>query len=163
MLTEKQLKGCWMLAQGRTHKAAYEAAGVAEKTFYRWLKKPDFQAALEILSEQRLEAESASATAEADLNSVHSSELATLEVQREIVKKLGELNLELIKQIVSDGVENLSPRQYPSFAKAFADAVAALQSSNDRLIGLESLIQDVESLEKTIQERAEAIDSGESP
>lgn len=159
-LTEKMLKGAWLLSQGRKHKDCYEGAKVTEKTLYQWLKRDDFKAAVELLQGDRLdkEAEVKKETAEADLNTARDDELANLSIQREIVSELGELTLEFLQQIRDEGLETLSPRQFPAFVKALADTTAMFQNSNDRLIGMESLISDVESLEKEIQVRAESIE-----
>ena len=97
------------------------------------------------------------------LESTRGDEETILGFQRELVLQLGELNLELVKQIRSEGVENIGARSLPSYLKAFADAASALQQSNDRLIGLETLIGDVEALEQAIQEKAESLEEGTEP
>ena len=53
MLTEKQLKGAWLLASGRTGIEACTGAGVTENTLYKWKRKPEFEAAVAFLQEQR--------------------------------------------------------------------------------------------------------------
>lgn len=45
--TRKQLRVIELLAQGATRREAAVGAGVGERTVYRWLRDPSFQAALE--------------------------------------------------------------------------------------------------------------------
>lgn len=155
MLTQKMLTGVWMLANGRPHKNCYEAAGVSERTFYTWLKRDDFQAAVALLKEQQPRPQATPEEHKADLDSSRSDELETLKIQRQIVSGLGALTLDFVEHLKQEGVENFGVRQFPAFAKAFSDAVTAMQNTNDRLIGLETLIVDVERLESEMQLRLE--------
>lgn len=160
MLTEKQLKGAWMIAYGRTDAEAYRAAGCAERTFYRWRKKPEFEAAVKFLTEQRESEIAAKADEAVSLSSARADEEKALSYQRQLVSELGQASVDLIKQIRANGIEELGPRYIGPLIKGFVDAVNVLQNSNDRLIGLESLINDVEEIEEALQSRAEPISEG---
>lgn len=159
-LTQNQLTGAWMLANGRTHREAYGAANVGERTFYKWLKRDEFLKAVDFLKAQREVEIREKAEELVSLESTRDDEEKILGFQRELVVELGELSIALVKQIRAEGVENIGVRSLPPYLKAFADAVSALQQSNDRLIGLESLIADVESLEEEIQSKTESLEEG---
>jgi len=151
MLTEKKLKAAWMIANGRTDAEAHRAAGVNERTFYKWKKNPDFTAAIAFLSEQRDLNVAVKAQEIVSLASARDDEEQALGYQRQMVSELGELSVDLIKHIRANGVEELGPRYLAPIVKSFADAVNMLQSTNDRLIGLEALLEDVATIEKKIQ------------
>ena len=163
MLTEKQLKGAWLLASGRTGIEACTGAGVTENTLYKWKRKPEFQAAVAFLQEQRESQIQAQAEQLVSLESTRDDEEKILGFQRELVIELGELSVALVRQVRAEGVENIGVRSLPSYLKAFSDAASALQQSNDRLIGLEALINDVEILEQEIQSKAESLEEGAEP
>lgn len=160
MLTEKQLKGAWALANGRTDAQAYRAAEVRESTFYKWKKKPEFLAIVKVLSEQRESELKAKAEEIVSIDSARADEEKALTYQRELVNELGLLSVDLVKQIRADGIENLGPRYLGPVIRGFVEAVNVLQSTNDRLIGLESLISDVESIEEALQSRTEPVTEG---
>jgi hypothetical protein len=160
-LTEKQLKGAWMLANGRTDAESYQAAGVAMQTFYKWKKKPEFMAAVKFLAEQK-ETEIARKIEElVSLESARDDEERALGYQRLMVSELGQLSVDLIKQIRADGVEQLGANRLGPIVKAFSDSVNMLQATNDRLIGLESLIEDVSQIEEKIQIKAQHLEKRE--
>lgn len=153
MLNERQLKACLLLASGRTDAEAYKSVAVSERTFYKWKAKPEFKASLKVLLEQKASDASRQADELVNLASARQDEENILSHQREMVSELGKLSLDLIKHIRSSGVEELSPRSMPGIVKAFSEAVSGLQATNDRLIGLEGLLEDVAQIEKTLQEK----------
>lgn len=159
-LTEKQLRGAWMVANGRTDAEAYRAAGVRENTFYRWKKKPEFMAAIAFLAEQREADIEAKAEQVVSLASARDDEEKALSYQRQMVNELGALSLDLVQQLRANGADELGPRYLAPVVKAFADSVSMLQSTNDRLIGLEALILDVAEIEKQVQIQTESVEGG---
>ncbi|MGI8935075.1 MAG: hypothetical protein ACR2FS_13475 [Phormidesmis sp.] len=160
MLTEKQARGAYFLANGRTDAQSYRAAGVSEKTFYKWKKKPEFMALVGFYERQRTDDLKAKADEVVSLASARDDEEQALNYQRQMVAELGELSVDLIRQIRADGVEELGPRYLGPIVKSFADSVAMLQATNDRLIGLEALIQDVQIIEQTISLQTESEPEG---
>lgn len=163
MLTEKQLRAAWALANGRSDVEAIRAAGVAERTFYRWKQTDKFTEAVTFLSRQRAGKTAAQAKELVSLASARGDEERALGYQRLLVGELGALSVDLIRQIRADGIENLGPRYVGPIIKAFADSVGMLQATGDRLIGLESLIADVATLEKTLLEKTESEPEGREP
>lgn len=159
-LTEKQLRGAWMVANGRTDAEAYRAAGVRENTLYRWKKKPEFMAAIAFLAEQREADIEAKAEQVVSLASARDDEEKALSYQRQMVRELGALSLDLVQQLRANGTEELGPRYLAPIVKAFADSVNMMQGTNDRLIGLEALILDVTELEKQVQIQTESVEGG---
>ncbi len=162
MLTEKQLRAAWALANGRTDIEAYRAAGVAERTLYKWKKAPDFLEAISFLSDQREKQIADKAEELVSLASSRDDEEKALGYQRQMVSELGQLSVELIKQIRANGTEELGPRYLAPIIRSFADSVAMLQATNDRLIGLEALIEDVQTIEEKISLKTEPEPEGGS-
>ncbi|MGI8933039.1 MAG: phBC6A51 family helix-turn-helix protein [Phormidesmis sp.] len=160
MITEKQLKAAWEIANKRTDSQAYQAAGVSERTLYKWKQKPEFISLVKLLSEQRESQIADKAEELVSLASSRNDEEKALSYQRLMVAELGQLSIDLIKQMRADGVEELGPRYLGPIVKSFADSVAMLQSTNDRLVGLESLILDVQQIEEALQLKAEPESAG---
>jgi len=150
-----------MLANGRTDADSASGAGVTTRTLYKWKLKPEFSAMVEFLKEERDRQISEQAENIVNLASAREDEEKALNIQREIVGELGALTLDFVKRLREEGAEALSPRSLPQFIKSFAEAVSAMQTTNDRLIGLEALISDVEDIEAQIQEKLESVEEGD--
>lgn len=154
--SEKQMKAAWLKANGRTDAAIIKAIGLASSTYYKWKKTDSFTEMVEFISSQTMEKNitlQPKGVEVVDLDTARSDELSTIKNQRRIALELGELTVDLLVEIRRQGVTDLGIRHLPSTVRAFTEAVSALQNTNDRLIGLDSLISDLIYVERTIKEK----------
>ena len=152
MLSDKQQRAAFLKANGRSDIAIINAVGVHKATYYRWLKKSEFNKAV-AEAQAKIEAENpiTPEEAEADLETARDADRKVLAFQNELIGELNEFTLDWIRHIREQGVEELSVRQFPSFCKAVIEVTNAMQATQDRLVGIEALITDVEEVEAALQ------------
>jgi predicted DNA-binding protein len=151
----KQIQTAQLMAKGLPDKDVWPKAGVAESTLYRWKKDKDFQDCLSFFQREELE-KGAALAALGDADELAQSRADEVEMRKQI-KKLAEntckLANDLIETVIEAGVDELSPRMIPSLVKAATDAVGCLRDGNDRLTGLEGLLDELGKIEKEISAR----------
>lgn len=152
-LSMKQVKACQLMAKGRKDAEVWPDVGISETTFYRWRKLPEFEDCLSFFQTEELEKAAAIATAAGNADDLEQSrvdELAVREQARKLATGACELANTLIQNAIDSGAEDLSPRMIPSLVKAATDAIACLREGNDRLTGLEGLLDELGKIEKEI-------------
>ena len=163
-LSMNQIKACQLLAKGLKDKDVYPKVKVSEGTFYRWKRQKAFKDCLLFLQKEELEKSAAIAAATGDEDELEQSRDDEIEIRAEI-KKLAKnscaLANSLIERTIEQGTEDLSPRMIPSLVKAAADAVQCLRDGNDRLTGLEGILDELGKIEKEISAKAIAIGSAD--
>ena len=154
-LSMKQVKACQLLAKGHKDKDIWPLVGVGETTFYRWKKLTAFNDLLAFFQKEELEKTTAIAAAAGDVDELAAARVDEIEIRAQI-KRMAinscELANALIERCINDS-EELSPRMIPALVKAAADAIGCLRQGNDRITGLEGLLNELGEIEKEIQQR----------
>ena len=160
-LSMNQLKACQLLAKGYKDRDAYQKIGVSEATFYRWKKAKDFQECLLFFQREELERSATLAAAAGNADELDQSRLDEIELNAQ-VRELASSTCHLASSLIaSTDIEDLSPRMIPSLIKAATDAIACLREGNDRLTGLEGILDELGKIEKEVSAKAIAIASTE--
>ncbi|MEL6776504.1 MAG: hypothetical protein AAFO06_04545 [Cyanobacteria bacterium J06597_16] len=162
-LTIKQLKAAQLIGKGSKDKDIWPNLGISEATYYGWKKKPDFKQALEIFTKAELERSAAIAAAAGgtqDIEQSREDEFFIREQIRPLAEELCGLAKDLIEHTRAEGVESLSPRMIPGLVNSVADAVKCLRDGNDRLSGLEALLDELGKIEAQISDKVVSIASG---
>lgn len=153
-LSMNQIKACQLLVKGHKDKDVWPKVKISEATFYRWKKLKSFKDCLSFFQKEELEKSAAIAAAAGDADELEQSRKDEIFIRAEI-KQLAEntcrLANTLIDNAIQSGAEELSPRMIPSLVKAATDAVGCLRDGNDRLTGLEGLLDELGKIEKEIQ------------
>jgi hypothetical protein len=149
-----QIKACQLIAKGHKDKDVWPKLDVSEATFYRWKKLKGFQDCLSFFQREELERSVAIAAAAGDSDDLEQSRDDEISIRAEI-KQLAantcKLANTLIQSAIDSGAEELSPRMIPSLVKAATDAVSCLRDGNDRLSGLEGLLDELGKIEEKVQ------------
>lgn len=155
-LSMSQLKACQLLARGLKDKDVWPQVGTSETTFYRWKKSKAFEECLLFFQREELEKGAAIAAAAGDGDDLQQSREDELFIRQQ-VRQLAEntclLANRLIEAAIDAGIEELSPRMIPSLVKAATDAVSCLRDGNDRLSGLEGILDELGQIEKEISRK----------
>lgn len=152
-LSINQVRACQLIAKGRKDKEVWPLVGVSETTYYRWKRLKGFEDCLSLFQKEELERVTAIASAVSEADELEQSRADEAEI-REQVKKLA-INTcmmanALIQKVIDADCEELSPRMIPGLVKAATDAVTCLRDGNDRLTGLEGLLDELGQIEKQI-------------
>lgn len=151
-----------MMSRGAKDKDIWPRLDISEAGFYKWKKQADFQTALEIFTKAELEknaAISAASGGTSDLEASRQDEQFIREQMKPLVEELIGLAKDLIGHTRDQGVDELSPRMIPGLMNAVTDAVKCLRDGNDRLSGLEALLDELGKVEATVSEKVISIAS----
>jgi hypothetical protein len=152
-LSMKQVQAAQLVAKGLMDKDVWPKVKVSEATFYRWKNLKSFQDCLSFFRREELEKGAAIAAAAGDSDELEQSrndEIFIREQVRELAANTCKLANSLIQSAIDAGADELSPRMIPSLVKAATDAVACLRDGNDRLTGLEGLLDELGKIEAQI-------------
>ena len=156
-LSINQIKAAQLLAKGSKDKDVWPKVEISEATFYRWKKQKAFQDCLSFFQKEELEKGAAIAAAAGDgdeLDQSRDDEIFIREQVRELAANTCKLANSLIQSAIDQGAEELSPRMIPSLVKAATDAVSCLRDGNDRLTGLEGLLDELGKIEAEISAKS---------
>ena len=154
-LSINQIKAAQLMAKGAKDKDVWPKVEISEATFYRWKKQKAFQDCLSFFQEEELRKSAAIAAAAGDGDELAAARADEIEIRKQI-KRMAinscQLANALIERCISNS-EELSPRMIPSLVKAATDAIGCLRQGNDRITGLEGLLNELGEIEKEIQQR----------
>lgn len=144
-----------MLASGCTVVDAAKKTGVARSSIYNYRESEEFNATVQLFIDER-----AAAAKNADPVSIESS----ADRERELVTKLDTLahTLADATQGLADHLNDLSPedvsiRLLPSFVAALRNVIEAKRHGEDRVSGIEGLLDDLASIEATVAQKVVSI------
>lgn len=146
-LSTKQLYAARLIAEGLADNAVWPKVKISQATLYRWKNLKSFQNCLSFFKQEELE------KAAGNPDDLEQSRLDELEIRAQI-KELSVnsclLANKLIQNTLELNAEELSPRMIPSLVRAATDAIACLRDGNDRLTGLEGILDELGKIEKEI-------------
>ena len=154
-LSIAQIKVAKLLASGCSVTDAAKKADVARSSIYNYQKSDEFNAAVQLFNDER-----AAASENADPVSIESS----ADKERELVAKLDTLahTLADATQGLADHLNDLSPedvsiRLLPSFVAALRNVIEVKRQGEDRVSGIEGLLDDLASIEATVAQKVVSI------
>lgn len=156
-LSMKQLESAQLMARGVIDKDVWPKVGIGQTTLYRWKKLKTFQDCLFFFQKEEADKAAAIAAAAGNPDDLEQSRIDELEVRAQI-KELAinscTLANKLIQNTLELNAEDISPRMIPNLVRAATDAIACLREGNDRLTGLEGILDELGKIEKEIQIRS---------
>ena len=161
-LTISQIRAAAVLARGATDTAAIAAAGVARATFYKWKKKPEFDEAVQLFTQQELENQAkltAAAGSVDDVAVAYQDEIWVKQNLKDLLEAQIGLTAGILDHIESD---DISPRQLPQLVQGITQLIESFRTSNDRIAGLEHLIHELSQIEKQRSKTVVQIASAEN-
>ena len=138
-----------LLALGRSEAETADTVGVSRSSIQGWKRNKSFQQLIEksktvavVVTAENLGTSSRQASQSDNividqLSALKNRERTALENNLKMLSKLREKTLALIE---STDIEDLSPRQIPSFVKACGDLEQMAMTLSDRIAGVDSLI-----------------------
>ncbi len=152
-ITMQQIEACRLVATGLRDKDVWPIVGVSEATFYRWKSRKTFKECLSFFHKEELKKATAIAASANDPGELIQAREDELLLRTDLVKIASNL-CRLASKATEDALESEEPlgiRVVPSIIKAATDAIACLRSGNDRLSGLESLLDELGQIDKEIR------------
>lgn len=149
----QQIKACQLMAAGLKDKDVWPRVGTSETTFYRWKGRKAFKDCLAFFQRAEMEkavAIAASANDPGELVQAREDEILLRADLVTIASNLCKLASKASEDALTSD-EPLGVRMIPSVIKAATDAIACLRSGNDRLSGLESLLDELGQIDKEIR------------
>ncbi|MEL7224034.1 MAG: hypothetical protein AAGL17_04015 [Cyanobacteria bacterium J06576_12] len=161
-LSITQLKAAQLLAKGWAKADAARQASVNDSTIHRWLKGESFSEAVAFLQKEQLN--QAAILAEAtgggdDLTQSHQDEIEIRELVKPIVSEVCATVSKLVRQINDSDIE-LPARMLPQLMSAASQSIQLLREGNDRITGLEALLDELGKIEDAISAKSLDIANG---
>lgn len=151
-ISVQQIKAAQLLAKSWAKAATAREIGVNEVTIHRWLKQESFREALTLLQNEQLNQAAILAEASGggdDLSQSRQDEVEIRELVKPLVRDVCSTISRLVEQINSSDVE-LPPRMLPQLMGAASQAIQLLRDGNDRLTGLEALLDELAKIEGAV-------------
>lgn len=161
-LSMGQIKAAQLLAKGWSKADIARQVGVKESTIYRWLKDESFSEAVTFLQKEQLNQAAilAESTSADDLDQSRLDEIELREAVRPLALNTIGLAAGLIERIETSEDESLPARMLPQLIGAAQTAVGLLRTSNDRLTGLEALLDELSQIDTAVSAAALNIANG---
>jgi len=152
-LSIKQIKACQLIAKGVPPKTVQRELEISAATLYRWEATEAFSECFSFFQSQELERSLAQTLPTTDPDELEQSLNDEIEAREQL--KLLAINVctitnTLTRRVLEEGCYDLSPRAIPSLVSAATAAVACLRESNDRLSGLEEILNELTKIDQEI-------------
>ena len=160
--TDKQVKAAVMLSNGRSNSEAAKAAGIVERTLYKWKDLPKFARLVKFLSKERDLIITEQAEDLVTVQSARADDLKALAKLEVLVDTVGDVAIDYTSRL-NRGDESADIKNIPLLVRSYREVLSAQQATNDRLIGLEYLIEDVEAIKEKIRTSDEPVERRGEP
>ena len=135
-----QIKVARLLASGCSVTDAARKASVARSSIYNYRDSEEFNAAVQLFTTEQV---TLAAGDEADVEQSRADELVLREYTRPLAEEMCGLVLDLIRHVRKQGIENISPARIQGLMNSTVEAVECLRKGNDRISGLEVLLDEL--------------------
>ena len=151
-LTLEQIKAASLCAKGLPDRECYESVGASKATFYRWKKLEIFDEVVSLF--QNLESERLAILSEirvepATCDDARSDEAKFREMAMPLLTGIFEITEQLVETLKASE-EVSSPRFIPSFTNVLIELIRCIRESNDRITGLESILDELTEIKKNL-------------
>ena len=141
-----------LLAAGKTESETAEAIGVSRSSIQGWKRKAHFQSMIEnsritVELAQVGQREETAVSSHMILQGIAALQISEADIATRFWSLFDKVEKKTLAFLEATEVEDLSPRQLPSFIKTCTDVVQVGLAINDRINGLEVLADEIQKID----------------